>query len=51
MQKLLRRRFGVLAAETAERIADLPLERSEDLGEALLDFTAVTDLEAWLRQH
>jgi len=51
VQKLLRRRFGSLSSEIAERIADLPLERSEDLGEALLDFTAVADLEAWLRQH
>ena len=51
VQRQLRRRFGSLSSEIAERIADLPLERSEDLGEALLDFTAVTDLEAWLRQH
>ncbi|HYN79309.1 MAG TPA: DUF4351 domain-containing protein [Lamprocystis sp. (in: g-proteobacteria)] len=51
VQRLLRRRFGALAAEIEERIATLPLERSEALIEAQLDFAGVTDLEAWLRQH
>jgi len=51
VQKLLRHRFGALSPAIEERIVPLPLERIEALGEALLDFTAVTDLEAWLRQH
>jgi len=51
VQKQLRHRFGVLSTEIEERIVPLPLERIEALGEALLDFTAVTDVEAWLRQH
>ncbi|WP_295454334.1 DUF4351 domain-containing protein [uncultured Thiodictyon sp.] len=51
VQKLLRRRFGVLAPEIEEHIAALPLERNEALIEAQLDFTAVADLEAWLHQH
>jgi hypothetical protein len=51
VQKQLRRRFGPLAQETEDRIVALPLDRVEALGEDLLDFTAVTDLEAWLHQH
>ncbi|MGF1523728.1 MAG: DUF4351 domain-containing protein [Leptolyngbyaceae cyanobacterium] len=31
------------------QIESLPLATLESLGEALLDFTAVSDLEQWLR--
>jgi len=51
VQKQLRRRFGSLTPAIEERIAALPLERTEALGEALLDFTAAADLEAWFHQH
>jgi len=50
-QQLLRRRFGSLSAEREECIAALPLERSEALIEAQLDFAGVADLDAWLRRH
>ncbi|MHC5832021.1 MAG: DUF4351 domain-containing protein, partial [Nostoc sp.] len=30
------------------RIETLPLEQLENLGEALLDFTSMTDLQIWL---
>ena len=49
--QLLQRRIGLIRAALTEQIQDLPLERIEPLGEALLDFTALADLETWLRQH
>jgi predicted transposase YdaD len=51
VQRLLRRRFGALSAAIEERITALSLERSEELGEALLDFTALADLETWLSRN
>ena len=47
----LRRRFGTLAEETQTRIQTLPLNSLEELGEALLDFSSVNDLQAWLDTH
>jgi len=47
----LQRCIGLIRAALTEQIKDLPLERIETLGEALLDFTALADLETWLRQH
>jgi hypothetical protein len=44
----LNRRFGVLTPQLQERIQSLSVADLEDLGEALLDFSAVADLEAWL---
>jgi predicted transposase YdaD len=44
----LTRRVGELPQEVRERLETLSLEQSENLGEALLDFTSVTDLQAWL---
>jgi hypothetical protein len=49
--KLLQRRIGLIPAPLTGQIQDLPLERIEALGEALLDFTNLADLETWLRQH
>ncbi|NEP62247.1 MAG: DUF4351 domain-containing protein, partial [Symploca sp. SIO2G7] len=34
-----------------ERIASLPLPILESLSEALLDFTELADLEAWLEEY
>jgi hypothetical protein len=45
--RLLNRRFGVLSPQLQERIQRLSVAELEDLGEALLDFSAVADLEAW----
>jgi hypothetical protein len=47
---LLTRRVGELPQETRQRIQDLPLEELENLGEALLDFTSIADLQAWFGQ-
>lgn len=46
--RLLNRRVGELPPQVRERIEILSLEQLENLGEALLDFQAITDLEAWL---
>jgi Domain of unknown function (DUF4351) len=47
--KLLTRRVGVLSAEMLGRIEGLSLERVEDLGVALLDFSSVDDLVGWVK--
>jgi predicted transposase YdaD len=49
--RLLNRRVGNVAIELQERVKALPLERLEDLGEALLDFSSIEDLETWLIQN
>ena len=46
--RLLSRRVGELPQEARSRIESLCLEQLENLGEALLDFTSITDLQAWL---
>jgi hypothetical protein len=49
--RLLRRRVGPLDAAYEEQIRRLSLEALEDLSEALLDFTRVTDVATWLQAH
>ncbi|HEY9803980.1 MAG TPA: Rpn family recombination-promoting nuclease/putative transposase [Leptolyngbyaceae cyanobacterium] len=44
----LTKRFGELSEKTRSSISGLPLPVLEDLSEALLDFTSVADLQAWL---
>ena len=44
----LTRRFGEINPQLQERIRGLSLPQLEDLGVALLDFVAVTDLVVWL---
>jgi len=46
--RLLTKRVGELPQQMRERIETLSLEQLENLGEALLDFTSMADLEAWL---
>jgi len=46
--RLLTRRVGELPQDVGDRIATLNLEQLENLGEALLDFTSMADLHAWL---
>jgi predicted transposase/invertase (TIGR01784 family) len=45
--RLLNRRVGEVAEELRSRLTTLSLEQLETLGEALLDFQTITDLEAW----
>ncbi|YAF93924.1 MAG: Rpn family recombination-promoting nuclease/putative transposase [Nodularia sp. CChRGM 3473] len=44
----LSKRFGELSLEVRSLVLGLSLSRLEELGEALLDFTSVADLQAWL---
>ncbi|MCA2604185.1 DUF4351 domain-containing protein, partial [Microcystis sp. M26BS1] len=44
----LQRRFGEIPQNLEETIRNLPVERLEDLGLALLDFDTLTDLDNWL---
>jgi predicted transposase YdaD len=45
------RRVGVLPAGVQLKVESLSLEQLETLGEALLDFTSMADLEGWLQSH
>ena len=45
--RLLARQVGDLPETVRSRISTLSLEQLESLGEALLDFEAIADLEAW----
>ncbi|OCR02705.1 hypothetical protein BCD67_05840 [Oscillatoriales cyanobacterium USR001] len=49
LQRLISRRFGELEPQLNERIQKLAIPQLEDLGEALLDFSNVADLAAWLQ--
>jgi hypothetical protein len=44
----LNRRLGAVEPQSLDRIRDLSLPQLEELGEALLDFSQVSDLTAWL---
>ncbi len=46
--RLLTWRFGEIDSTFQERIRSLSLEKLENLGVELLDFSEVADLEAWL---
>ena len=48
--RLLTRRVGELPQEIRQRVENLSLEELENLGEALLDFNSMTDLQAWLEE-
>ena len=49
--RLLNKRFGEIQPGLIERIQKLPIEKIESLGEALLDFSKVDDLENWLKEN
>lgn len=49
--KLLTRRVGALPPALTTQIQSLTLEQLEALGEALLDFNTLVDLETWLENH
>jgi len=49
--RLLNRRIGKIDASLIERIKGLSIEQLENLGEALLNFSSVANLEAWLNQQ
>ena len=47
----LNRKLGNVSPMLLAKIEALPLERVESLGEDLLDFSSIADLEAWLSQN
>lgn len=49
--RLLNRRIGEIDASLIGQIKSLSIEQLENLGEALLDFSSVADLETWLNQQ
>jgi Domain of unknown function (DUF4351) len=46
--RLLNRRVGEVSVLALEQINTLSLEQVESIGEALLDFTTISDLHQWL---
>ena len=46
--RLLTRRVGELPPDVRQRVETLSLEQLENLGEALLDFSSMADLQSWL---
>ncbi|MEI6444005.1 MAG: DUF4351 domain-containing protein [Nostocales cyanobacterium ELA583] len=48
--RLLNRRFGQLEISLIEQIQRLSTDELESLGDVLLDFSNISDLEVWLRE-
>jgi flagellar biosynthesis/type III secretory pathway protein FliH len=49
--RLLNRRLGNIDSSLIEQVQGLSIEQLEALGEALLDFSSVAELEVWLKQQ
>jgi predicted transposase YdaD len=49
--KILTRKLGNISPEVRSRVNSLDIDKLESLGEDLLDFTSMADLEAWLNQN
>lgn len=49
--RILSKKFGKLRDEYIKSINGLNIAQLEDLGEALLDFKDINDLEKWLQSH
>ncbi|MBW4668616.1 MAG: DUF4351 domain-containing protein [Cyanomargarita calcarea GSE-NOS-MK-12-04C] len=49
--RLITRRFGSVDSSLIEQVRGLPVEQLENLANALLDFSEVTQLVAWLNQQ
>jgi predicted transposase/invertase (TIGR01784 family) len=49
--KQLNRKLGNLSPQLQAKVSALSIERLESLGEDLLDFTLIDNLEAWLSQN
>jgi hypothetical protein len=49
--RLLRKQLGELDPAAVSEVTTLPMDRLEDLGEALLGFTGRGDLDVWLQSH
>ena len=51
ISRQINRRFGELGSSFIEQIRGLSVEQLEELGEDLLDFSEIADLQAWLEQE
>ncbi len=51
LKRLLSKRFGKISDRRLQIINQLSLEQLEDLGEALLDFKEISELDRWLNSH
>jgi predicted transposase/invertase (TIGR01784 family) len=51
VMRLLDRQCGALSVEQQDQVRSLSIAQLEALSEALLDFTAIADLDAWLREN
>jgi predicted transposase/invertase (TIGR01784 family) len=49
--RMLTKRYGLLSLAQQEQIRGLNIEQLESLGDALLDFTEISDLDGWLLAH
>lgn len=49
--RLLTRQVGELPEDVRQRVEVLSLEELENLGEALLDFSSMADLQVWLEEN
>ena len=47
--RLLSKRVGIISDRSVEMINSLTLEQLDDLGDALLDFGTIADLDNWLK--
>jgi hypothetical protein len=47
----LNRRIGEIDSLLIQKVQQLSVEKLEELGEALLDFASITDLETWLKNY
>ena len=51
MERLLKRRCGILSKATKSKLQELPAGKLDKLADALLDFKSSEDLESWLYRH
>jgi predicted transposase/invertase (TIGR01784 family) len=51
VMRLLNRRFGETSLQYLTQIQQLAVAQLEDLGEAILDFNSIENLESWLNQN
>jgi Domain of unknown function (DUF4351) len=49
--RLLNRRVGMVPEDLEAQISSLALDELESLGDALLDFASLSDLQLWLQSH
>ena len=47
----LNRRFIAIDSSLLDRVKMLTIEKLDDLAEALLDFSEISDLVTWLNRH